>query len=340
MRRIAIFALLLLAGCGGGAPSEVVPADATIYVGLDASRVERRLMPVTSRADVDFERDVEPWLGERAAYFARADDEYGLVFDAEDEDAAEAFGRKVTAGGPLRASAIVDGRLVIASSRDLLRAAAAADAGSLADSARLDVTGEDGDEVPDVLLATEDPHAFAEGLELYDIRPEELQLPPLGDGPFTARVRDGRVELEGLAPVDDVIPSLADATGAATFAFASADLGADLPLVRDLAGVDLDLPALGAGTLVVQGDGVRVIAETGDEAGLREQAGKRDLEVGDGHVRLVIGPEPGGVAEDLGDTKRYRDAERRLGGPPTLLTGSLAARRDGETLVIVGRAGD
>jgi hypothetical protein len=41
---------------------------------------------------------VEPWLGDRAAYFAMdADDAYGMVFDAEDEDAAEAFGRRVTA---------------------------------------------------------------------------------------------------------------------------------------------------------------------------------------------------------------------------------------------------
>jgi hypothetical protein len=104
--------------------------------------------------------------------------------------------------------------------------------------------------------------------------------------------------------------------------------------MRDLAGVDLDLPALGAGSLVVQGRGARVVAETGDEAALRKQAGKLDLRVSDGRVVIVIPPVPGGVAEDLGDTPRYREAERRLGGPPTLLTGSLAARRDGTTLVV------
>ena len=41
------------------------------------------------------------------------------------------------------------------------------------------------------------------------------------------------------------------------------------------------------------------------------------------------------MAEDLDDTPRYREAARRLGGAPTLLTGSLAARRDGATLRLV-----
>ena len=54
-----------------------------------------RLIGATSRADVDFARDVEPWLGDRAAYFAaESADEFGLVFEAEDEGAAEAFARK------------------------------------------------------------------------------------------------------------------------------------------------------------------------------------------------------------------------------------------------------
>jgi hypothetical protein len=114
---------VLLAGCGGGAPSSVVPADATIYLGVSAAEAEG-ILTGGSRADVEFERDVRPWLGERAAYFAIGpSDESGLVFDVEDEEAAEAFARKVTEAGPLRASAIIDGRLVLTSSRELLRAA-------------------------------------------------------------------------------------------------------------------------------------------------------------------------------------------------------------------------
>ena len=137
-RAIVAIALVALAGCGGSAPSSAVPADATIYVGLDASEAER-LLRGTSRADIDFERDVKPWLGERAAYFAVGPaDTYGLVFDTEDEEAAAAFGRKVTSAGPQRASAVIDGRLVLASTRELLRAAnAAADSGSLGDSTEL-----------------------------------------------------------------------------------------------------------------------------------------------------------------------------------------------------------
>ena len=66
MRRIAVLCLLLLAGCGSGPQSSVVPADASIYLGVDAGEAER-LVHLTSRGDVDFERDVRPWLGDRAA---------------------------------------------------------------------------------------------------------------------------------------------------------------------------------------------------------------------------------------------------------------------------------
>jgi hypothetical protein len=63
MRRAsAALVLVALAGCGDGAPSSVVPADATIYVGMAAGEAAR-LPALTSRAGVDFERDVRPWLG-------------------------------------------------------------------------------------------------------------------------------------------------------------------------------------------------------------------------------------------------------------------------------------
>ncbi len=48
----------------------------------------------------------------------------------------------------------------------------------------------------------------------------------------------------------------------------------------------------------------------------------------------------GGSGQELGDTRRYRDAERRLGGPPTKLFDTRAARDDGlGTLRILRPAG-
>ncbi len=391
MRRLPILVLLLVAGCGGGAPSEVVPADATIYVGVDASHAEP-LMPETSRVDIDFDRDVRPWLGDRAAYFADGPaDVAGLVFDAEDEEAAEAFGRKVTAGGPMRASAVIDGRLVITSTRALLRDAnAAADSGSLADSTRLDVSGEDADDPPDFLIAAVEPSVVPQAFELVKVMdrpaiPDEA----LGDGPLTARIwRESgrrRIEVAGLPPHSDTAPTLASVPGAAWLAFASADLGEDAALAREheqyeqieaLTGLDLEgsvLPHLGAGMFFVQGKtpadmGGRLVAEVADEEALRREAtalaqrlgpkraelhherpGAEErffdlsvngpevpyfVQVADGRLTLTVGVSPGGVAEDLDDTRAYRDAQRRLGGAPTFLMtdegGYLAARDAGE----------
>jgi hypothetical protein len=136
--------------------------------------------------------------------------------------------------------------------------------------------------------------------------------------------------------------------------------------------VDLEhdvLPHLGAGMFFVQGRyhyerGGRLVAEVGDEEGLRREvvalarrlgpkradlqlnrpgaepflelsARAGDLEpfflrLRDGRLYLDVGTAPGGVAEDLSDTRAYRDAARRLGGAPTLLltsdSGYLAAR--------------
>lgn len=363
MRRLPVLVVLLLAGCGGGAPSEVVPADATIYIGVDAEYAEP-LMPETSRVDVEFEDDVEPWLGDRAAYFAIGpQDIAGLVFDAEDEEAAEAFGRKVTAAGPMRASALIDGRLVLTSTPELLRAAAAAArSGSLADSTKLDVAGEEGDDAPDFLIAAEEPRIVPRAFELVNVmdRPE-IPDDTLGDGPLTARVWDEsgrrRIEVAGLPAHSDAAPTLENVPGAAWLAFASADLGEDAALAREheqyaqietLTGLDLErsvLPHLGAGMFFVQGKtpadmGGRLVAEVADEEALRREAiapARRKrvdvpyrVRISAGRLYLDVGVTPGGVVEDLDDTRAYRDAERRLGGAPTFLlideSGYRAAR--------------
>ena len=387
MRRLAVLVLLPLAGCGGGAPSSVVPADATTYVGVSAAEAERILSP-TSRADIGFERDVRPWLGERAAYFAMGtSDEAGLVFDVEDEEAAQAFARKVTAAGPLRASAIVDGKLVLASTRELLRAANAAAGGqALADTARLDVAGEDDDEAPSVLFATDRAGVFEAGIEAFDI-PVEAAIPVLDDGPVTARVWDHLVEVRGL-PESTPAPSLADLSGETRVAIAAADLSSGDPLARGREALEaaerwppeLDLGSLlrhaGAGTMALQGErgrsGARIVAEVDDEAALRGavRALARglprrryivDLYAIDGALRLLASPRIrsrphflvtagerlvvetgetlGGSGADLGDTARYRAAERRLGGPPTMLIGELAVRDDGRGTLRISRAG-
>jgi hypothetical protein len=70
--------------------------------------------------------------------------------------------------------------------------------------------------------------------------------------------------------------------------------------------------------------------------------------VEDGHASVELGS-PGGDADDITDTARYKDAERRLGGAPTLLVdlkaiggrGYLAARHtDKLRIVLAGRIPD
>jgi hypothetical protein len=386
MRKLAMLVLVALAGCGGSAPSSVVPADASIYVGLSAAEAER-LLTATSHDDLEFERDVQPWLGERAAYFARSGDDYGLVFASEDDDQAERFAARVAVGGPLRASGIVDGYLVLASSRELLRAANAAAGGqALADSTRLDVAGEDEDDAPEILLATETERAFAAGARVYDLP----AVDEAGDGPLTARRWDDLTEIRGL-PARGPAPSLEDVPGAAWLAVAAADLSAHDPFeparealadVRawpDVGLYEAALPHLGAATMFVQGRsffdiGARLVAESDDEQALRRDVlaaargihrrrwnvdinlGRDFLQIGvsrrkglgpnlylqveDARLFVDFGTPVGGVAEDLGDTRRYREAARRLGGPPTLLIDDRAARDDGRGTLRINRGGD
>jgi hypothetical protein len=336
MRFFAALVVLALAGCGGsGPPSSVVPADATLYVGTSAAEAEQ-LLAAGSR-DVDFEREVRPWLGERAAYFTHGSaDQYGLVFAAEDEDAAKEFGERVALLGPLRASAVIDGHLVLASSRELLQAANAAAGGqSLADSTRLDVSGEDGH---DLLFAAAEPDDFAAGLERFDLLPQDLRLPPLGDGPFSARARGDVVEIRGL-PQRPAGPSLADLSGATTRALSSADLPVELEHQRLMPGRGLAtvLAHARAGTYAAEGATRRIAAELEDVGAARRAARGLDrrvfaVRIGGGRVVVVIRGPGRDTTEQLGDTDRYREAESRLGGPPTYLSDVTAAREAGGVL--------
>ena len=122
IRAVALVAVLLLSGCGGGGsdgdgdPASAVPADALLYAelvvrpdgslredALDAAgkvlrtedpeaRVRELMREAFAGADVDFERDVEPWLGERAGFWlgrSRARDDAGLLLvEAADVDVA------------------------------------------------------------------------------------------------------------------------------------------------------------------------------------------------------------------------------------------------------------
>ena len=113
----------LAAGCGGGAaggeddPATIVPADALVYLevvvrpegslredALDAAGKVlvtddpeakiRELVHQSSRGDLDYARDVEPWLGEQAAVWlspaAQQDDPGLILLAATDPDEAQA----------------------------------------------------------------------------------------------------------------------------------------------------------------------------------------------------------------------------------------------------------
>jgi hypothetical protein len=137
IRRAAIvlvaFAALLLAGCGGGGGganddlASLAPDDASLYlesvirpeggqkdaIESLASRVGGiqdpggailgRLNAVLAQAgsDVTYEKDIEPWLGERAAIFFQSfqgsPPPFAAVIETTDSGAAEAFLEKVTA---------------------------------------------------------------------------------------------------------------------------------------------------------------------------------------------------------------------------------------------------
>jgi Protein of unknown function (DUF3352) len=132
----ALLALVLVAGCGGGddesgagEAAAVAPPKAPLFMsfvvrpeGKTKTNIEALAEEVAGVEDVgsliveeleksaeedgeafDYEKEVEPWLGERGGFFAKeyADGDftgYGVAVETEDEDAAWAFVEKQTAG--------------------------------------------------------------------------------------------------------------------------------------------------------------------------------------------------------------------------------------------------
>lgn len=185
---LGVFALGVV-GCGGDDDSppagpelaSAVPADALVYaeavvradkatlgdaeaalghlLGVADVGAEIRTMLNESLADapsrLSYEQDIEPWLGERAAFFANDFDEdsYAMIAETRDPDAAAAANRSVVeAGGDFAersyrgveylletdgdfpASGIVENRLVGGSEAGLRAVVDAASGDSLADS--------------------------------------------------------------------------------------------------------------------------------------------------------------------------------------------------------------
>lgn len=185
---LALAALLALAGCGGGGggadPAAVAPAGTPIFIDVDVrpegevredvdalaaaiagvdnlgARIVEELESAArdSGQRFDYERDMEPWLGERAGLALidfDGEDFHGHVaaVQTDDEQAAEAFLDKFFAdpGERLReatyegveyrvdsdgeAAGVVDGLVVVAGEeKDFKRAVDAAAGDSLADS--------------------------------------------------------------------------------------------------------------------------------------------------------------------------------------------------------------
>jgi hypothetical protein len=233
---IALFATLLLvvAGCGGESsnssapdgpnPATVVPADAAVYAqaivrpsgelkaGVVAaarkvlrvqdpgaeleSLIDKGLADSSIPGPPSFARDVEPWLGDRAAVFVLPDrgdkPVAGFVAVVSDRGALERELRRLRDAGTLHsggrdsgvsydvtrddeAVGVVDDFVVFASSLDAFRAVVSASSGeSLADASRYtDATGD----VPDDALAFvyADPKALIEAAGSLPDVPAQLR---------------------------------------------------------------------------------------------------------------------------------------------------------------------
>jgi hypothetical protein len=364
MRRVLplLATAALLTGCGGEdepGVASVVPADAAAFAELPLRDGDNESPLLAAAGDpatilrsldstVDYERDVEPWLGERVAAFA-AEGRVGLVLEADDGEAAERFARR-------RRGAVVEGHVVLGAPETLAAARRAAEGDSLADS--------------DPYEALDERAGDREGLAL--VAPSVLR--GLTRSHVSAVIRAGGrsaivADVEGLDRGKGRAPALGAIPSRAVLAFASPDVGRDVEAaigesellegLRERFGVNLraTLKAVGAGRLWI-GDGrhagfdavpkdtelllrqARALHRRERRRGKRLEAylpkasGQDDpfvqlfvaargrdpaysVEVEDELLDVDIGPE-----EDerlLRDTPLYRDATRVLGGEPTAL---------------------
>ncbi len=268
-RAVVLVAVLLLVGCGGGgsaddaSPATVVPADAVVYGelvvrpeaslrsdALDAAgkvlatddpegRVRELLREASGRSIVDYERDVEPWLGDRVGFWGSGGRAGVVLLAADDPQAARGSVEAVLRRGKLSFSArshggvdfvvtsdgvaagVVDDWLAIGGERQVVRTIDAAAGDSLAETDEYaDAVGR----LPDDRLA----HFWVDTAGLLD----------------AAMRRHGELnQLRGLVPIDDLPPVagafLADGDRVALEVRSEGDLGVEAhstPLVGELPG--------------------------------------------------------------------------------------------------------
>lgn len=363
IRAAALVAILLAAGCGGsgesggpGDPAGAVPADAAVYVELvvrpsgsvredalaAASKVlstdepEARIRALVERfvKDVDYARDIEPWLGERAALWSEPSGQEApvVVLATTDADAARESlaaglaraghevsersyrGREYLLGESGGAAGVVDSFVIAGREAQFKRSVDAVEGSSLAES---DSYAEVVDDLPEERLGV----FWADSAALFELafRDEPLssvvpteELPPVA-GAFLA---DGsRLAVEARVPGGIAArgtPLIGELPGDSWLAFAAADVGSS---VRD--GLDRFAGALGG--VAIRG---QVLRETGLDL-------DRDLLdwIGDAGV-FVRGTSPGaidgGIVIRPTDMARAEDAFGRIVGAVAQAGGAAA----------------